>query len=116
MGTRSLPIHWINKNNTGDPLSVSVDLDITHTDAGVYIQIQPKQAVNAEVSLKLKGEYQYETIPLNQIQTSVYLTAPIPPVWFENVDQIEAILKGPLNDRFVLIFLIQWPCQAHLSR
>jgi hypothetical protein len=97
LGTRSLPIHWINKNNTGDPLSVNVDLDISHTDAGVYIQIQPKQAVNAEVSLKLKGEYQYETIPLNQIQPSVYLTAPIPPVWFENVDQIEAILKGSIE-------------------
>ena len=111
LGTRSLPIHWINKNNAGDHLSVNVDLDISHTDAGVYIQIQPKQAVNADVSLRLKGEYQYETIPLNQIQPSVYLTAPIPPVWFENVDQIEAILKGSIERqvRFEFPYTVAMP-------
>jgi hypothetical protein len=111
LGTRSLPIHWINKNNVGDYLSVNVDLDISHTDAGVYIQIQPKQAVNANISLRLKGEYQYKTIPLNQIQPSVYLTAPIPPGWFENVDQIEAILKRSIERqvRFEFPYTVAMP-------
>ncbi|MEA1882293.1 MAG: M23 family metallopeptidase [Candidatus Marinimicrobia bacterium] len=97
LGTRSLPVHWVNPKYSADHLSVNVDLDISHTDAGVYIQIQPEQIVDAELSLRLKGKYQYETIPLNQIQPSVYLTAPIPAVQFENVDQIEAILKGSIE-------------------
>jgi len=97
LGTRSLPIHWVSQKFTGDYLSVGVDLDISHTDAGVYIQVQPEQVVGADLSLRLKGEYRYETIPLNQIQPSVYLTSPISPVKFDNVDQIEAILKGSIE-------------------
>ncbi len=97
LGTRSLPVHWVNQKYTADHLSVTVDLDISHTEAGVYIQVQPDQVVDAKLSLRLKGEYQYETIPLNQIQPSVYLTSPIPPVQFENVDQIEAILTGSIE-------------------
>ena len=76
---------------------MNVDLDISHTDAGVYLQIQPEQVVDANLSLRFKGKYQYETIPLNQIQPSVYLTAPIPAVQFENIDLIEVILKGSIE-------------------
>ena len=97
LGTRSFPMHWIDTKNTANHLSVNIDLDISHTDAGVYIQVQPEQIVNANLSLRLKGEYEYQTIPLNQIQPSVYLTNPISPVQFEHVDQIEAILKGSIE-------------------
>lgn len=97
LGTYSKPIHWVNKKYNGDHLSVMVDMDISHTDAGVYIQVQPEQVVDANLSLRLKGEYQYETIPLNQIQPSVYLTPPVDPVKFNRVDQIEAILKGSIE-------------------
>ena len=97
LGARSLPIHWIDQNHSGDHLSVNVNLDISHTDAGVYVQIQPEQVVDVNLSLRLKGEYEYETIPLHQIQPSVYLTAPIPAIQFEHVDQIEAILKGSIE-------------------
>ena len=97
LGTRSFPIHWIDTKNIANHVSVNIDLDISHTDAGVYIQVQPEQIVNANLSLRLKGEYQYETIPLNQIQPSVYLTNPISPVQFEHVDQIEVILKGSIE-------------------
>lgn len=97
LGARSFPIHWVNQQYKGDHLSVNVDLDISHTDAGVYLQIQPEQVVDANLSLRFKGKYQYETIPLNQIQPSVYLTAPIPAVQFENIDLIEVILKGSIE-------------------
>lgn len=97
LGTFSKPIHWIDKKYTGDHLSVMVDMDISQTDAGVYVQVQPEQVVDADLSLRLKGEYQYETIPLNHIQPSVYLTPPIDPEMFNQVDQIEAIMKGSIE-------------------
>ena len=97
LGTYSKPIHWVDKKHTGDHLSVRVDMDISQTDAGVYVQVQPEQVVDANISLRLKGEYQYETIPLNHIQPSVYLTPPIDPIMFNQVDQIEAILTGSIE-------------------
>ncbi len=97
LGTYSKPIHWVDKKYTGDHLSVMVDMDISHTDAGVYVQVQPEQVVKADLSLRLKGEYQYETIPLNHIQPSVYLTPPIDPLMFNHVNQIEAIMKGSIE-------------------
>ncbi len=97
LGTRSIPAHWVGEKHTGDHLSVNVNMDISHTDAGVYVQVQPEQVVDVNLSLRLKGEYQYETIPLNQIQPSVYLTQPIDPLMFDNVDQIEVILKRSIE-------------------
>ena len=111
LGAQSKPVHWINNKVVGDYLSVNVDMDISHTDAGIYVQIQPEQIVSANFSLRLKGEYQYETIPLNQIQPSVYLTKPIPPIWFENVDQIEAILNASIERqvRFEFPYTVAMP-------
>ena len=97
LGTRSKPIHWIDKNFTGDPLSVNVNMDISHTEAGVYIQFQPEQVIDAELSLRLKGKYKYTNIPINQIQPSVYLSQPISPEQFENIIQIESILKSEIE-------------------
>ena len=49
-------------------------MDISHTEAGIYIQFQPEKVLDEELSLRLKGKYKYTTIPLNQIQPSVYLS------------------------------------------
>ena len=97
LGTLSKPFHWMDSQNYSDYLNVSVDMDISYTDAGIYIQIQPEKIVDADFSLRLKGEYQYETIPLNQIQPSVFLTKPLSPIIFEEVNQIEAILNGSIR-------------------
>ena len=40
----------------------------------------------------MKGDLQYKTIPINQIQPSVYLSAPLLPKEFEAVNQIEAVI------------------------
>ena len=72
-------------------------MDISHTEAGVYIQFQPEKVLDEKLSLRLKGKYQYITIPLNQIQPSVYLSHPISPMQFQNIDQIESIIKGSIE-------------------
>ena len=97
LGTRSKPIHWIDRRFTGDHLSMNVNMDISHTEAGLYIQFQPEQVLDVELSLRLKGKYKYTTIPLNQIQPSVYLSQPISPMQFQNINQIESILNGPVE-------------------
>ena len=97
LGTQSKPIHWIDKKFTGDPLTVNINMDISHTEAGVYIQFQPEQVIDSELSLRLKGKYKYTNIPLNRIQPSVYLSEPISPKQFENVDQIESIILGKIE-------------------
>ncbi|MBT4784785.1 MAG: M23 family metallopeptidase [Candidatus Marinimicrobia bacterium] len=97
LGTISRPLHWLDSQNYSDYLDVNIDMDISYTDAGIYIQIQPEKIVDADFSLRLKGKYQYETISLNQIQPSVFLTKPLSPILFEEVDQIEAILNGPIE-------------------
>ena len=45
IGTVSMPTHWNDKKIAGDHLSLNVDLDISHSDAGVYIQIQPEKVI-----------------------------------------------------------------------
>ena len=40
----------------------------------------------------MKGDLQYKTIPINQIQPSVFISAPLLPKEFESINQIEAIL------------------------
>ena len=97
LGTRSKPIHWIDKRFTGDHLTASLNMDISHTEAGVYIQFQPEKVLDEELSLRLKGKYKYTTIPLNQIQPSVYLSQPISPMQFQDIDQIESIINGSIE-------------------
>ena len=114
LGTLSKPFHWIDSQNYSDYLNVSVDMDISYTDAGIYIQIQPEKIVDADFSLRLKGEYQYETILLNQIQPSVFLTKPLSPIIFEEVNQIEAILNGSIERqiRFDFPYTVAQPGSA----
>ena len=92
IGTISKPSHWFNSNISGDHLTLDVDLDISQSDAGVYIQIQTEKVINEKISLRMKGDLQYKTIPINQIQPSVFISAPLLPKEFESINQIEAIL------------------------
>ena len=64
IGTISKPSHWFNSNISGDHLTLDVDLDISHSDAGVYIQIQTEKVINEKISLRMKGDLQYKTIPI----------------------------------------------------
>jgi len=41
LGTISRPLHWLESQNYSDYLDVNIDMDISYTDAGIYIQIQP---------------------------------------------------------------------------
>ncbi len=111
IGTVSMPTHWNDKKIAGDHLSLNVDLDISHSDAGVYIQIQPEKVIDQSLSLRLKGEFQYFTKPINQIQPSVYLSAPLLPEEFENINQIEAIIGGSIERQiqFKFPFTIIYP-------
>ena len=92
IGTISNPAHWLDSNISGDHLTFDVDLDISQTDGGVYIQIQTEKVIDKKLSLRIKGDLQYKTIPINQIQPSVFLSAPLQPKEFESINQIEAIL------------------------
>ncbi len=111
IGTVSLPAHWADKNIAGDHLSLSFDLDISHSDAGVYLQIQPEKVINEKLSIRLKGEFQYITIPVNQIQPSVYLSEPLLPKEFEQIDQVEAIIGGSIERQiqFKFPFTVIYP-------
>ena len=111
IGTVSMPTHWNDKKIAGDHLSLNVDLDISHSDAGVYIQIQPEKVIDQSLSLRLKGEFQYITKPINQIQPSVYLSAPLLPEEFENINQIEAIIGGSIERQiqFKFPFTVIYP-------
>ena len=92
IGTISNPSHWYDSNISGDHLTLDVDLDISQSDAGVYIQIQTEKVINEKLSLRMKGDLQYKTIPINQIQPSVFISAPLLPKEFEAINQIEAVI------------------------
>ena len=68
IGTISNPAHWLDSKISGDHLTFDVDLDISQTDGGVYIQIQTEKVIDKKISLRIKGDLQYKTIPINQIQ------------------------------------------------
>ncbi len=92
IGTISNPSHWIDSNIAGDHLTFDVNLDVSHLDAGVYIQIQTEKLINQKVALRLKGDLEYKTITVNQIQPSVFISAPLEAREFKSINQIEAIL------------------------
>ncbi len=97
LGARSYPVNWDANSIFGDPLNVLVDQKITQTPAGVFIQIQPSRVVKSTVSLRLQKTYQYDSIPLNQIQPAVYLTPPLPPTLFTDLQRTEVVLKGTID-------------------
>ena len=111
IGTKSTPGHWADKRFSGDYLSMPINFEISHTEAGVYIQFQSEQIMNADVKLRLKGEFQYINIPINQIQPSVYLSRPISPQQFQNITQIEAIVDGGIerNIQFQFPYTVSTP-------
>ena len=90
IGTISNPAHWLDSKISGDHLTFDVDLDISQSDGGVYIQIQTEKVIDKKLSLRIKGDLQYKTIPINQIQPSVFLSAPLQPKEFESINQINA--------------------------
>ena len=104
LGTISTPAHWANPSISGDHLSISYDLDISQTDAGVYIQIQPEKFIDEKISLRLKGVLKYISIPVNQIQPNVYLSSPLDPKEFSDVDQIETIISGNIERQILFKF------------
>ena len=57
IGTISKPSHWFNSNISGDHLTLDVDLDISHSDAGVYIQIQTENIATKVQNNHILGNY-----------------------------------------------------------
>ena len=107
IGTSSTPNHWIDTRHAGDFLTTPIDFEISHTDAGVYVQFQPEEMIDADVELRLKGEYQYITIPINQIQPSVYLANLYHLCNFKTSIRSKQLSKITLKGVYYLSFLIK---------
>lgn len=104
LGARSKPFHWINESIYGDHLSVDVDLEVRQTEAGVMLQVQAKKVIKEKVSLRLKGAVKYDVLSMDQIRPAVYLSEPVSPNRFEDVQIIEVLLSGDVKRQIVFDF------------
>lgn len=96
-GGHSLPIHWEKSNLYSDYLTVGVDLKISHSEAGIVIQVQLNKIISEDVSLQLKSSEIHQNIDLKKILPTVFISAPLPAAAFLNIKNIAVLLRGSIT-------------------
>ncbi len=88
LGAYSKPVHWMDAvpNASGD--HAKVDLDISHSEAGVFIQVETEQALSADVSLAIDQGGAFMPITLEQTHPNVYLTKMLSPQFLNGIKGI----------------------------
>ncbi len=97
MGAGSKPFHWFSNDTKGDILDVNKNLKFSHTDAGIFLQLDLEKPVNAHAEVRLQKNNSPMNIPLEHIHPAVYLSELLPPAVFKDVDHIEIVLKNDVE-------------------
>lgn len=92
LGAYSKPVHWMDAVPSASVGQTGVDLDISHSETGVFIQVETEQAVSAEVSLALNQGGSLMPMKLEQTHPNVYLTKLISPEFFNGIKGINVTI------------------------
>ncbi len=104
LGAYSKPIHWMDAVPHADGNYIDVDLDISHFETGVFIQVETEQTVQSEVSIALNQGTSLMPMKIEKTHPNVYLTKMIDPQFFNGIEGINVtITEGTEREvRFAL--------------
>lgn len=97
MGAISKPIHWFSPETAGGILDVKTDLDISHTDAGVFLQVELEKPLSVSMEIRLQKGDSFTTIRMERVHPAAYLSGLLPPAVFKDVTQIQTILRNGIE-------------------
>ena len=94
IGAIATPFHWSNYNSLISVLDVNPKLDITHTEGGIFFQIEMDQYAPATVKLKLSNDNIFKSYPVTQIQPTVFLSDMLSPQILNDVKYVDVSLTN----------------------
>lgn len=94
MGAVSYPFHWASREKHGDILTAKIDIEFSHTDAGIFLQVDTETPLDCRLNVRLQKDERYETIPLTKIHPATFLSDALLPKKFEGVYQIDIVLQN----------------------
>lgn len=110
MGVYTSPYHWDNTVKPKRPLEVDVDLDLSHTEGGVFLQIQTSEYTTSEPQLYLRSRYSDRPIELVRVQPNAFLSPLLDPEYFSGIENIIVQFAGtPVRE-------IRFPFQGGVAR
>ena len=104
-GAFAYPEHWTVGVKSQDIFDVDVHYTLSHTEAGLNVQIETNSFTDASVSVQLLGNKLYSPILVNQIQPTVYLSDVLSPGIFKDVQTLEVVLQEKIERKIHFDFL-----------
>ncbi|RMF07134.1 MAG: M23 family metallopeptidase [Candidatus Neomarinimicrobiota bacterium] len=94
-GLFSYPVHWIPEKLRNPVLDTRVSLDVDMVEGGVHLQLETSQTVAAHpvVYLYFGPDGRVRSIPVHQIQPTVYLSERLRPAELDRLTRVDAILR-----------------------
>ena len=93
LGAYSKPIHWNGEILDASAFETKIDLDISHSEAGVFIQVETKQVIEAKLALAINQGSSLVPISLEQTHPNVYLTKMLDPNLFNGIKGINVTVS-----------------------
>ena len=94
IGAIATPYHWSNYNSMISVLDINPKLDITHTEGGIFFQIEMDQYAPAKVKLKLSNDNIFKSYPVTQIQPTVFLSEMLSTRVLNNIKYVDVSLTN----------------------
>ena len=93
IGIMTTPVHWANYNTSASVIDIHPDLEISHTERGIFFQVKMDQYVPANAILKLSNDNTFQSYPLSQIQPTVFLSEMLPVQYLRNIKFVDVSLS-----------------------
>ena len=98
-------MHWAWGVKSQDIFDVDIHYTLSHTEAGLNVQIETNSFTDASLSVQLLGNKLYSPIWVNQIQPTVYLSDVLSPGIFKDVQTLEVVLQEKIERRIHFDYL-----------
>ncbi len=110
MGVYSSPYHWDSGVTAKPALEVDVDLDLSHTESGLFLQVQTSEYTAAQPQVFLRSQQISQPIELVRMQPNAFLSALLEVDQFAGIETIIVHFAGQ-PDREV-----RFPFQGGVAR
>lgn len=94
LGAYSKPVHWTPDYLYANPAKITLDLKLSQTEAGVFVQLTTEQIIPESPDLYLDREIDSMPISIEKSHPNVYLTKALDPSFFQGIKGMNAVLKG----------------------
>ena len=110
MGVSSSPYHWDGSVIPKPPLAVGVDLDLSHTEGGIFLQVATSEYTAVQPRVYLRSNQINRPLELVRMQPNTFLSALLEPDLFSGIETIIVHFDGkPARE-------VRFPFQGGVAR